>query len=105
MMIHTDKCIELGLPAPKSYHNQLSYVISLITQGIKLNTREARYIGIHNLHSLISTLKRKGHKHTLEHGRVYCPFTGETPSQPVDILSMNYVQIEAYKNERSREEN
>lgn len=105
MMIHTDKCIELGLPAPKSYHNQLSYVLSVITQGIKLNTRLARYIGIHNLHSLISALKRKGYKFTLEHGRVPCPFTGKIPPHPVDILSMNYKQIKAYKNERSREEN
>ncbi len=105
MMIHADKCIELGLPVPESYHNQLSYVLSVITQGIKLNTRLARYIGIHNLHSLVSTLKYKGYKFTLEHGRVPCPFTGKIPSHPVDILSMSYEQIEAYRNERSRQEN
>jgi len=105
MMIYIDKCIELGLPTPKSYHNQQSYVLSVITQGIKLNTRLARYIGIHNLHSLVSTLKYKGYKFTLEHGRVACPFTGKIPPHPVDILFMSYEQIKAYKNERSREEN
>lgn len=105
MMIHTDKCIELGFSTPKSYHNQQSYVLSVIAKGGKLNTRMARYIGIHNLHSIISKLKKKGHKFTLEHGRVACPFTGKVPPHPVDILSMSYEQIEAYNNERSRQEN
>ncbi|WP_255229479.1 hypothetical protein [Pseudoalteromonas sp. HM-SA03] len=104
MMIHKDKCQELGLPEPLSYHNQLTYVLMVISQGLKLSTRNARYIGIHNLHSLVSILRRKGYQFTLEHGRVHCPFTGIVPPYPVDIVSMSYEQIQLYKSKKSRPE-
>lgn len=97
MMIHGDKCLELGLPAPKSFDNQQTYVLNVIACGFKLDTRKARFIGIHNLHSIASVLYKKGHLFTLEHGRIQCPFTGNTPPYPVDILSMTPEQIVQYK--------
>lgn len=97
MMIHKDKCLELGLPTPASYDNQLTYVLKTLTNGIALNTRMARYIGIHNLHSIAPTLKKRGYQFTLERKRVKCPFTGEVPTYPVDVLSMTNEQIAHYK--------
>lgn len=101
MMIHRDKCLELGLPEPKSYENQNTYVLRVISEGRKFNTRMARYCGIGNLHSIAPILFRKGYLFTLEHGRCRCPFTGEIPPQPVDILSMTKNQIAHYKKTKS----
>lgn len=105
MMIHKDKCIELGLPEPKSYHNQQTYVLLVISQCHKLDTRKARFIGIHNLHSIASNLKSKRYKFTHEHGVVKCPFTGEVPPYPVDILSMTPEQISRYKKTKAAKKN
>jgi len=102
MMIHKDKCLELGLPLPSSFDNQQTYVIKTISGGIKLNTRKARFIGIHNLHSIASSLARKGYDFTLEHGRVRCPFTNKIPIFPVDILSMSPEQIQLYQESKNR---
>ena len=101
MMIHKDKCLELGLPLPASYDNQLTYVLKVISIGYKLNTRTARFIGIHNLHSIAPILHKKGYKFTLDHGRVKCPFTGKVPPYPVDIVSMSSEQIAHYKEKKA----
>ena len=97
MTFHRDRCLELGLPEPTSFDNQQTYVLNVITNGFKLNTRMARFIGIHNLHSIAPMLYKKGYQFTLEHGRVKCPFTGKTPTEPVDILSMTPEQVANYK--------
>jgi hypothetical protein len=97
MMIHGDKCLELGLPIPTRFDNQQTYVLNVIANGFKLDTRMARFIGIHNLHSIAPMLYKKGYPFTLEHGRVKCPFTGDFPPYPVDILSMTPDQIVQYK--------
>ena len=97
MMIHIDKCLELGLPAPKSYDNQLTYIKRLLLLGFSFNTRMARYCGIGNLHSLVAPLRRKGIDFTKVKNIVKCPFTGKTPPYPVDILSMSPEQIAIYK--------
>ncbi len=97
MMIHKDKCLELGLPEPKSFDNQLTYIKRLLLLGFDFNTRKARYCGIGNLHSLVTPLKKKGIKFNLVHGRVKCHFTNTIPPQPVDIISMTPEQIAHYK--------
>jgi hypothetical protein len=97
MMIHKDKCLELGLPEPASLDNQQTYLLKVISTGYKIDTRIARFIGIHNLHSVAPMLHKKGYQFTLEHGRVKCPFTGKVPPYPVDILSMTPEQIAHYK--------
>lgn len=105
MMIHTDKCLELGLPEPASFDNQQTYVVRVMSLGIKLNTRMARFIGIHNLHSVASLLARKGYQFKLEHGRVYCPFTNKVPPFSVDILSMTSEQVVDYQKAKTAKKN
>ena len=97
MMIHKDKCLELGLPESASFDNQQTYVLKVIVSGLSLDTRMARFIGIHNLHSITSLLYKKGYQFTLKHGLVKCPFTGKVPPHPVDILSMTREQIVYYQ--------
>jgi hypothetical protein len=97
MMIHKDKCLELGLPEPKSYDNQLTYIKRLLLLGFSFNTRMARYCGIGNLHSLVAPLRRKGIHFNKAKKQVKCPFTGKTPPYPVDILSMTSEQIAHYE--------
>lgn len=101
MFIHQDKCLELGLPEPESYDTQTAYVIKTILNGDKFDTRKARYIGIHNLHSIVSKLTKTGFKFTLEHGLVKCPFLKVTPPHPVDIVYMSPEQITFYKKEKA----
>ncbi|WP_077340028.1 hypothetical protein [Pseudocolwellia agarivorans] len=104
MNIHTDKCLELNLPEPKSYDTQRAYVIKLISSGFVFNTRMARYIGIHNLHSIVSTLAKKGYKFIVKHGLTECPFSNTTPPQLVDIVYMTAEQITFYKKEKAAKE-
>jgi hypothetical protein len=105
MMIHIDKCLELGLPEPKSYDNQLTYIKRLLLLGFSFNTRMARYCGIGNLHSLVAPLRRKGINFTKVKNLVNCPFTGKTPPYPVDILSMTPEQIVLYKKTKADKKN
>lgn len=103
MMIHSDKCKELGLPEPKNYDTQETYILRVIAQGHKLNTRLCRYIGIHNLHSIASALQKKCFDFVLCHGRTLCPFTGLTPPFAVDIVYMTEEQIISFKNKKKPE--
>jgi hypothetical protein len=95
-MIHKDKCLELGLPEPKSYETQAAYVTSCIAAGYILNTRICRYIAIFNLHSIVPVLKRKKVPFTLAYDRAICPFTGELRPEPVDHVYMTAEQREQY---------
>jgi len=97
MMIDSEKCQELGLPIPKRSETQYFYVLRCILSGHRLNTRVCRYIGIHNLHSLASTLKKKRVPFCLNHEKAYCPKLNETPSNPVDSIYMNQEQVRQYK--------
>ncbi|MBK8187487.1 MAG: hypothetical protein IPK77_09760 [Cellvibrio sp.] len=100
-MIHADKCAELNLPTPKTYETQLLYILRLISEGFVLNTRICRFIGIHNLHSLASVLVKRGVNFTLCYERVYCPFIGDIPPYPVDVIYMTKEQQEQYRNEKA----
>jgi hypothetical protein len=100
MMIHSDKCHELSLTSPKGFDTQYSYILGCIVDGNKINTRLCRYIGIHNLHSVIPILKRKKIPFTLAHGRVRCPFTNQIPPYPVDIVYMTQEQRQQYLSDK-----
>jgi hypothetical protein len=91
-MIHSDKCHELNLPQPQSFDTQYNYILNCILAGYNINTRLCRYVGIHNLHSLIPKLKKKKIPFTLNHGRVACPYTNEVPPYDVDIIYMTNEQ-------------
>lgn len=104
-MIYKDKCLELGLPESQSYHNQANYVKYLLLQSLTFNTRKARFVGIHNLHTLISKLKRKGLPIETRHRAVWCPFTNTVPPQAVDVIAITPENLAEYQSKKSREEN
>jgi hypothetical protein len=93
--IHKDKCEELGLPEPKGYDTQFNYLLRCIKQGLEIHTYICRYIGIGNLHSLISEMKRKGIPITVEHKKGYCYFTNEIRPHLVDHIYMTAEQRNA----------
>ncbi|ORT50713.1 hypothetical protein ST37_08320 [Vibrio sp. qd031] len=87
-LIYKDECFELGLPEPKKGEHQTHYVTRVMMEGIRLDTRQARYIGIGNLHSLVSELNRKRVPFSLAHLKVPCPKTKQVPPNPVDVIWM-----------------
>jgi hypothetical protein len=93
--IHKDKCVELGLPEPKGFDTQYSYVVRGMKLGCRMDTHKSRYIGIHNLHSLVSEMRRKGIPFTLEHKKGYCYFTNEIRPHLVDHIYMTPEQRKA----------
>ncbi|WP_426357978.1 hypothetical protein ACPUVO_16250 [Pseudocolwellia sp. HL-MZ19] len=101
MIIHIDKCLELGLPEPKPYDNQLTYIKRLLLLGFSFNTHMARYCGIGNLHSLVNPLRKKGIEFIKEKSLVKCLFTGKTYPYPVIVLKMSPEQITYYKNTKT----
>ncbi|PMP04604.1 hypothetical protein BCS95_05465 [Vibrio breoganii] len=95
-MIYKDECFELGLPEPKKGEQQVHYVKRVMLEGIKLDTRQARYIGIGNLHSIVSNLNKQYVPFSLSHQRARCPKTGEVPPYAVDVIWMTDEERELY---------
>jgi len=102
MMIHREKCRDLGLPEPKRFDTQSSYLLRAMTNGHRPDTRICRYIGIHNLHSIASALLKKGYEFVRCRGRVPCPFTGKIPIEPVVIIYMTKQQQRAFKSGKKK---
>ena len=96
MMIHQDKCAELNWLTPKSYETQYSYILRLLLEGFTLTTRTCRYIGIHNLHSIIPKFYDREIELTHYLGQAECPFTKEIPERRVNIVYMTPEQRQAY---------
>ena len=92
MMIDGEKCAELELAEPNKEETQIHYVARLTRQGGTINTRQARFIGIGNLHSIASALSKKNYKFTNLKKVVLCPFTKEIYPLPVIELSMTKAQ-------------
>lgn len=103
-MIRQNKCLELGLPEPSDCQKEANYVLSVISQGLAINTNTANYIGIDDLQGVVFTLKRKGYLFTVEDKEAECPSTGRLTAFPVIVLSMTKEQQALYKNEESRKE-
>lgn len=96
MLIRKDRCLELGLPEPKSYQTNLSYVMAAVISGHVLNSRICDYIGVRNLHSVISSKKAKRYNFTKTLGLAFCPASNVIPPYPVDIVYMTDEQRSAY---------
>ncbi len=92
---------QLGLPAHKKGERQIDYVKRVLLNGTRLNTRICRFIGIGNLHSIISRLASKRFPHCVKHGLVTDPYTGEVPPYEVDIVWMEPEQIQAYRKQKA----
>jgi len=102
MMILPAKCRELYFPEPKIYDKQTTYIERILSEGLSINTRQARYIGIGNLHSIIPALKKKGLVFCIDRKQVYCPSTNETPPFSVDLIYFNKEQLETYWQEKEK---
>ncbi|MDO6525367.1 hypothetical protein Q4519_06675 [Motilimonas sp. 1_MG-2023] len=100
-MINKDKCLELGLPEPKSYQSELSYCLSVMLSGVKLNTWQTRYIGIGHLHNHTSVLKKKGYQFEDPKAPSYCPEAKKILPRPVINAFMMPDQIALYWQEKA----
>ena len=95
-MILADKCLELNLPEPHKTEEQLHYVKRVIAEGETLNTRMCRYIGIHNLHSIVPKLFKLNIQFEQVNSPVYCPLLKLTPPEPVIVIYMTMEQQKEY---------
>lgn len=96
MITYKSECIELGFPEPRTFDNQQSYIIYCISNDHTMNTRQARYIGIGNLHTQASNIKKKGHKITVDKVKARCIKTSIILPHPVDIVYMTGQQQKEY---------
>ncbi|WP_429108595.1 hypothetical protein [Aeromonas media] len=87
-----EACEELIFPEPYAREEQIAYVRRLLLGGYTINTRQARFIGIHNLHSIAAELRRKRLPFETDHKLAMDPRTGELPPQKVDHLYMTEEQ-------------
>ncbi|MCW3172820.1 hypothetical protein [Shewanella subflava] len=104
-MIYSDECLELGLPLPLTGEKQIDYVKRLLASGRSINTRIARYIGIGNLHSIVSTMQKQRFPYAIKHSAVFCPKTKRVPPQLVDVVWMNEEQLKEYWEMKGAKEN
>ncbi|HCG6789511.1 TPA: hypothetical protein NJ263_003014 [Vibrio parahaemolyticus] len=94
--IHRERAKELGLPDYKG-GEQKSYVKSVFLKGCGLNTYQARYIGIGNLHSVLSVLRHKDKMLITDtKERVIDPSTGNLTERPVINAWMTVEQRKDY---------
>jgi hypothetical protein len=91
-----DACAERGLPVPKKYQTQLSYVTYCLLEGYSINTRDARYIGIANLNSVAPKLAKKGIPFTNTKEKVWDPKENRIDPKKVIVLRMSTEQREEY---------
>ncbi|WP_261816195.1 hypothetical protein [Vibrio gallicus] len=103
-MLIRSECEKLGFPAPLETERQQEYLVRLMLEGIALNTRQARVIGIGNLHSLVSTIKKQGIWHSIEHKKAMCPKTRIVPPFLVVHVFMTMEQREAYIDDKIRKQ-
>jgi hypothetical protein len=96
ILLNKSRCAELNLPVPHNFYTCESYVLHCISKAYTLNTRMCRYIGISNLHSVVSALKNRGICLTVEHKKVYDPALKIIIPFPVDVVSMTPEQGEEF---------
>ncbi len=102
-MIRSEKCLELGLPAPKKHEYNIGYILRAIENGNTINSRQADYIGIRNFNSHTSTIRNtKKIETTSTNKMAFCPEDKSTPSQPVIHLSMTQEQRQQYQNRKNK---
>jgi hypothetical protein len=99
--MYLKKIEELELPEPKCDEKQYTYILRILLLGIAINTRICRYIGIGNLHSLVSELKKKRIPHTVEHRAVIDPATGKLNPYPVDVVWITAEQKQFHINKNT----
>ncbi len=58
-LLNAKNCILLGLPEPRKQETQREYIKRILLAGHSINTRQCRVIGIGNLHSVVSALRKR----------------------------------------------
>lgn len=101
--MYSDNIKKLKLPEWKQGETQANYIKRLLLNGHKFDTRQARFIGIGNLHSLLSDKLMKKFPFRVEHKRVIDPATGKIPIHKVLVIYMTAEQIQAYKRENAQQ--
>jgi len=101
MNIYTNKCLELNFLLPLESESQEDYILRLISSGLTINTRQARVIGIGDLHSVSPSLRAKGYDFIDVKRKAIDPVNGETPEQEVIHLSMTTEQRKLFKEDKA----
>lgn len=94
MTIYDEHIKELGFP-PRENMKDIEYIKMLLKSGHHIHTRHCRYIGIGNLHSLVSSKGMKKFPFSLKRQQVIDPATGQLNPYPVDYIWMTEEQMEA----------
>jgi hypothetical protein len=95
-MLYQDRIHQLGLPEYKGGKHR-PYLMKLLLNGYRINTRICRYIGIGNLHSDTSAFSRRNRlPFSKKLGLVADPVTGKVPPKEVLIIWMTQEQISEY---------
>ena len=102
MKLYEENIKKLNLPEQHNSEKHINYVKRVLLTGRKLNTRQCRFIGIGNLHSIISALSTKHFPHTVKHRKVVDPYTGEVPPYEVDVIWMTPEQIQTFKQQNAQ---
>ncbi|OBU22870.1 hypothetical protein C0Z01_13490 [Photobacterium kishitanii] len=92
--------LNLKLPTFKSSDTQNGYVRETLLLGYKINTCQCRCMGIYNLHSIISELKKQGMDITRNCKKVVDPIRGVITKHNVLEAYMTFDQRELYKNKK-----
>ncbi|MGO1190118.1 hypothetical protein [Vibrio casei] len=103
MNMYIENIKKLNLPERKKGDTHANYIKRVLLTGHKFNTREARHIGIGNLHSIKPVLNKQQFPFKDERKRVIDPATGEIPIHTVLVIYMTAEQIQAYKRENAQQ--
>lgn len=103
-LLNARNCILLGLPEPRKQETQREYIKRILLTGHSINTRQCRFIGIGNLHSVVSALRKRHFPLRVEHKPAIEPRSGEILPQPVDHVSADFAELARIENASTKAE-
>lgn len=103
-LLNAKNCILLGLPEPRKQETQREYIRRILLAGYSINTRQCRFIGIGNLHSVVSALRKRRFPLRVEHKPAIEPLSGERLPQLVDHVSADFAGVVSIENAPSEPE-
>lgn len=103
-LLNAKNCFLLGLPEPRKQESQWEYIRQILLAGHSINTRQCRFIGIGNLHSVVSALRKWGLPLRIEHKPAIEPRSGESLPQPVDHVSTDFAELARIENASTKAE-
>lgn len=103
-LLNAKNCFLLGLPEPCKQETQREYIRRILLAGHSINTRQCRFIGIGNLHSVVSALRKRRFPLRVEHKPAIEPPSGELLPQLVDHVSADFAEVARIENAPSEPE-